>query len=42
MAYLALADGVVFDLGKANDRSLARVRVVLIARHSHHRLIFDN
>lgn len=28
MAYLALDKGIVFDLGKANDRSLARVRGV--------------
>ena len=26
MAYLALNKGIVIDLGKANDRSLARMR----------------
>ena len=32
MAYLALADGVGFDLGKANGRSLARVRGVFMVQ----------
>ena len=35
MVYLALDKGIVIDLGKANDRSLARVRFVPP-------MIFDN
>ena len=36
MVYLALDKGIVIDLGKANDRSLARVRGVS-AKHSYRR-----
>ena len=34
MAYDAVGDGVVLDLGEANDRSLARVQCVSV-KHTH-------
>lgn len=37
MAYLVLDKGIVIDLGKANDRSLARVRGAFVPP-----MIFDN
>lgn len=40
--YSAECGKIIIPLGDANDRSLAKVRAVLIMDYPHRRLIFDN